>query len=994
MSYKNEISGNTAFWQKILGAEICNRLLNEETDGYTPKEKEDIAEEASVLDLIEPYYRKALTEKIEGENKILQEGSFPGFYRVFIKTAYFYWNTQSSCLLKDAWKDITENLYKRIEKIPIKVLIQDIHDCKNKGLLIGQSSEEEYEDYQARFLGNPVYIDKLCETYLEMKLLLFLQIYQTIRGMWDVESALQRDKEVLIKQLCSEHDFQGVIHMDTSLSDCHRGGKTVTKLLLNNGCTLIYKPHSLEKEILFEKIYGEFLDWCGLTDRKLHIINRDAYGWEEYIEKSDCDSIEEVERYFERTGILLFLCYLMGATDIHGENLLASGEYPMLVDMETFPGCRQQKEVHNAEQMVREIISSSVLCTGLLPVVTWGNQEAGVIVNALHKNSREMTPFRLPIVCQTRSSEIHIEYRPAEIKISGSLPVFQNKEMNPADFEKWICKGFTMAYDCMLAQKQEMIQSLERLFVYEGRFLLRHTQQYSMDLNMSLFPEFLKSGEKRNLFLHVLDKQNIRPSVHTYERCALSRMDIPIFYAKGRSLLDGDGGEHSEFFAESPHEVWKKKAGILGQEDKKEQLRFIKLSLALLKEQKEDHRNADCIDGQEAAISKEDILWQIADTVCRMAVVYGEDKDINWSGLRFFDEKSWSFVPHGMYLYDGIGGVAVFLAMVLKKYPEAAFERIYRMVTKKLFTYTEGLLKDPEKSESPHTGAFIGEGSVVYTYLLLYQITQKQIYLDYAKAHSEILFKKMEAEKTSDFLSGLSGAVVVLLKLYQITGEKRFLKASVEQGERIWKQAEQQGTGYGFPGAMEGRALAGMAHGNSGYILAYSYLLEVTGDRCYQERICELLAYEDSLYSEEADNWKDLRKENSEKREINAWCHGAAGILLSRMRLKSLKEFQDHGGVQKDIDRCIEALRSCPETESVCLCHGLAGMYWIIGHYLREYPDKTLEDKREKLLNRILQMWENEEKMLPQEYYQVSLMTGITGVGVALCEGEDYGLLC
>lgn len=233
---------------------------------------------------------------------------------------------------------------------------------------------------------------------------------------------------------------------------------------------------------------------------------------------------------------------------------------------------------------------------------------------------------------------------------------------------------------------------------------------------------------------------------------------------------------------------------------------------------------------------------------------------------------------------------------------------------------------------------------------------------------------------------------MVLIKLYKVAGEKRYLEASVELGEHIWKKAVQQEIGYGFYGGMD-KALAGMAHGNSGYILAYSYLLEVTGHKCYYERICELLAYEDSLYSEEAGNWRDLRNEDSERKDLNAWCHGAAGILLSRLHLKRLKEFQEYVGVQEDIERCVKALRSYPGTESICLCHGLAGACWIMGHYLKEYPDKELEEKREKLLDRILWLWEKGEGMLPQEYYQVSLMTGITGVGLALCE-EDWELLC
>lgn len=161
MSYKSEIKENTAFWQKILGPETCRHLLNNEADEYAAREY--LKEEVQILSLIEPYYRKALTERAEWESRILQEGSFPGFYRLFIKTAYFYWNKKKVCFLKEARKGIAENLYKRIEKIPIKVLIQDIHDCKKKGLLNGQNSEEEYEDYQDRFLEDPVYIESLCE---------------------------------------------------------------------------------------------------------------------------------------------------------------------------------------------------------------------------------------------------------------------------------------------------------------------------------------------------------------------------------------------------------------------------------------------------------------------------------------------------------------------------------------------------------------------------------------------------------------------------------------------------------------------------------------------------------------------------------------------------------------------------------------------------------------------------------------------------------------
>ena len=44
-------------------------------------------------------------------------------------------------------------------------------------------------------------------------------------------------------------------------------------------------------------------------------------------------------------GIHLFLGYALGATDLHGENIIAHGEYPVIIDMETYPGyLKQQSE--------------------------------------------------------------------------------------------------------------------------------------------------------------------------------------------------------------------------------------------------------------------------------------------------------------------------------------------------------------------------------------------------------------------------------------------------------------------------------------------------------------------------------------------------------------------------------------------------------------------------------------------------------------------------
>ena len=75
-------------------------------------------------------------------------------------------------------------------------------------------------------------------------------------------------------------------------------------------------------------------------------------------------------------------------------------------------------------------------------------------------------------------------------------------------------------------------------------------------------------------------------------------------------------------------------------------------------------------------------------------------------------------------------------------------------------------------------------------------------------------------------------------------------RAVVEENDIGWMKLHTEGNSFWqlMP------PLAGMVHGNSGFIAAYAALLKYTHDSKYQQIIDELLIYEDSLYSEQAGN--------------------------------------------------------------------------------------------------------------------------------------------
>ena len=986
-----ELIVDKLFWTKILGVQRYNRLLRDILKENKIK-NENICFNINIL---EPYYQKALKKEDNAYNILSDTISFRNFYNVFVDTAILFWKEHKNAYLHEIKKDLAKCLYQKIELLPIRVLIQDIHIKEKKGLLRGNSEEERYEDYEKRFLGNTKYVDELCCAYPEMKRLLFIIIKQTVEELWKLDFLIKKDKQDLVDYLCGGQEFNFVKRLEMGLSDPHSGGKTVVKLWLDNNFIIIYKPHSLYKEQLFLELNSKLLSGIGLRSANYRIINCKDYGWEEVVPEFDCNKKIEVEHYFERMGVLLFLAYIMSATDIHCENIIASGEFPVLLDLETFPGFCERDRILNVEQMIQKEIKNSVLSTGILPVYVWGENTDGVIVSALHNTRDVLTPFKVPMICMPQRTDIHIEYHKKKIQLGHSLPTFLGRKVNPIDYQEKLCFGFTKAYRYMLNHMDEVSSTVEEFYEAKSRVILHHTQYYKMYLTASLYPEFLKNIERRRFFLHILEDENSYNNWNEYEKCSLRNLDIPIFYIYGKEkyLLDGNDKVYSNFLKQTAFECWKEKSKRLGEKYLKQQNRFIKLSLALL----EDKQGVQQWDENALVINsntKNKILKEIADIICNCTVIYGKKKDINWSGLRFFNEKVWSIVPLGMYLYDGIGGIGIYMALTCVQNYEEKYTRIFTLIKNKLFKYTDEVLSGNSETESLHTGCYIGEGSVVHTYIILFDITGEKEFLKYAKRHCKIMIRLVGKDTSTDLFSGIAGAVVVLMKLYKRTNEDRYLKKAIIIGEKLWKNAKKQDVGYGFWENINHKALTGLAHGNSGYILAYSYLLESVKCNKYYDRIIELLKYEDSLYKTDNKNWLDLRTNESNLLNINAWCNGAAGIMLSRIKLYTCAEFQNNPIIMQDIFRGLYALSTYSSMNSVCLCHGITGNYWILQYYIKICKDKTMESVSNNLLNKIIELYYSKENILLKETYNLSLMTGILGIGICMSDNWELQILC
>ncbi|EKU45307.1 lanthionine synthetase LanC family protein, partial [Staphylococcus massiliensis] len=183
-----------------------------------------------------------------------------------------------------------------------------------------------------------------------------------------------------------------------------------------------------------------------------------------------------------------------------------------------------------------------------------------------------------------------------------------------------------------------------------------------------------------------------------------------------------------------------------------------------------------------------------------------------------------------------------------------------------------------------------------------------------------------------DFIEGISGLVTLLINCYKKFENKLFLEKALYLLPFIIKK---------FNSKQE--CLTGLAHGYSGIALAISALYNVTGDKYLYNLCIDILRFENNHYDSELGNWKDLRP-NSDGRNNHYWCHGSAGIALSRLHI--LKNIGPNKLVENDLQIATRAILDDGLKSKLdhSLCHGTFSNLLILKEINKYYADKNINE--------------------------------------------------
>jgi lantibiotic modifying enzyme len=185
------------------------------------------------------------------------------------------------------------------------------------------------------------------------------------------------------------------------------------------------------------------------------------------------------------------------------------------------------------------------------------------------------------------------------------------------------------------------------------------------------------------------------------------------------------------------------------------------------------------------------------------------------------------------------------------------------------------------------------------------------------------------------------------------------------------------------------RPLAGFAHGNAGIAWALLQLSSVTKQGRYRTAALDALSYERHLFSATARNWPVLKdpigKSNSDREDdfMVAWCHGAPGIGLAR--LKSLG-YLDGAEIREEIDVALQTTLEQGFGGNHSLCHGDLGNLDFILEASRTLSQLPVDLPVDQLSAMVLESAERNGWLcgIPLNVQTPDLMTGLAGIGYEL----------
>ena len=358
-------------------------------------------------------------------------------------------------------------------------------------------------------------------------------------------------------------------------------------------------------------------------------------------------------------------------------------------------------------------------------------------------------------------------------------------------------------------------------------------------------------------------------------------------------------------------------------------------------------------------------------------------------------------------LYSGNAGIILFLLECYKHTGKQSYLDTSKNALERILEYCKNNVTN-------YYAFYTGRLGVAYICIEMYKVTKDE---KYKKTALEIaLQSKVFLDDTQviiDLINGYSGTLLGLLHVYTVCEDKALLGLINTYIDTLLQKLEINKHGiYCDRSEKQVRGLCGFSHGASGIGFVLLELYNLTKHMDYYHMAMLTFSYEDAYYNKELSNWPDFRKqllslENlkdlknkyntgdyasfTRGEDMNAWCHGAAGIGLARLRAYELSQQNKHKlSAFKAANRVMKDAAEYRKDASPTLCHGILGNAYLTAEVYRITKNKKHKNFAIKHGMAVAERILNNE-ILPSGYPVIakdieddSLFMGIAGVGLYL----------
>jgi len=879
------------------------------------------------------------------------------------------------------------NLLPQLQQATERTLVLEMHIARLEERLTGDTPQERLRTFFQQY-RDPSHWYAFLSMYPLLARTVVTLVHQWADSSLEIAQHLCADWREIGRVFAHESDLGHLVEVRTGAGDTHRRGRSVAILRFSSGFQLVYKPRSLTLDRHFQEVLS-WINALGITQalRTLTILDAGNHGWVEFVQVQPCSTEAEVRHFYERQGSYLALLYTLEATDFHEENVLAAGEHPVLVDLETLLHARLgEDDLHRTRPE-----GYSVLRTGLLPGrFQLEKGGAGRDISGLGGHAGQMSPQPVPTWKERGTDQVRLAREHREFPASQNRPRLQGHDVETTRYTTEILKGFMETYRVLMAHQQEWLTAiLPRFERDEVRVILRPTGNYTPLLSDSLRPEHLRDAfERERLFDYLWGGVSSQPylrRVMAAEQADLMHGDVPIFtaHAGSRDLITSQGERIRDFLAVSGMEAVKERITVMDEKDLALQQWIIQASLATTLMQ-DEHASRVPLPPFPSPVSPQQLL-QVASAVgMRLdALAIRGKRGANWLGVQVFTQSEggtiWQLQASGSSLYSGLPGIILFLSYLGKLTGE---QRHLDLADLALSSLEKMIKQEKALQVSQLVGAFSGRGSLLYLYSHLSVLRGESAFLQRAHELVEEIDSLIEQDTQFDIIGGAAGCLICLLGLSHLAPSPRTLEVAIRCGEHLLANAHELAGGLGWYTMEPGVAPTGFAHGAAGIALSLFQLAEASQQDRFRQTALAALAYERSLFSPEQENWSHVTSQGAQGFPI-VWCYGASGIGLARL---ACLPYYDDEQIRREIQVALATTLKYGFGGNHCLCHGDLGNLETLLTATQVLDHAEYREALQRLTAQVFQGIQEHGWVtdVPLAVETPGLMTGLAGIGYQL----------